>query len=110
MQVYCSNVCHITPWTVTLGLLQGAARCLRPGGRLLVYGPFNVDGQFTSDGNRRFDATLKQRDPTWGVRDVGDEAAKAAEFGLQLRERIDMPANNFTLVLQKGGSAGAGGD
>lgn len=44
--VYCSNVLHITPWGCTTGLLSGAGRALADNGKLLVYGPFKVDGKF----------------------------------------------------------------
>ena len=39
---------------------------------------------------------LKQRDPRWGVRDVVDIVRVA-----ELREIVDMPANNVSLVLVK---------
>eukprot|EP01062_Namystynia_karyoxenos_P056481 TRINITY_DN47443_c0_g1_i1.p1 TRINITY_DN47443_c0_g1~~TRINITY_DN47443_c0_g1_i1.p1 ORF type:complete len:233 (+),score=77.19 TRINITY_DN47443_c0_g1_i1:78-701(+) len=100
--VYASNVTHISPWAVTLGLIAGAGYQLRSGGALVLYGPFKVGGKCTTESNAAFDASLRQRDPSWGYRDVGDISAAAAAQGLRFVERRDMPANNFMLVYTKG--------
>lgn len=101
--VYASNVCHISPWEVTLGLLAGAAAALRPNGQLVIYGPFKVGGEFTTESNASFDASLRSRDPSWGYRDVSDLQTTAERSGLELQARHEMPANNFLLVFGKHG-------
>jgi hypothetical protein len=95
------NLLHIAPWSVTLGLMLGAADVLLPGGHLLVYGCFSRDGRHLSDSNAAFDASLRARDPAWGVRDVGETAAAAAFHGLLLVEDVAMPSNNMMLVFSK---------
>jgi len=95
------NISHIAPWTVTLGLLDGAARHLAANGVLAVYGPFARNGDM-ADSNRRFDASLRMSDPDWGVRDLADIAAAADERGLALVETVDMPANNMMLFIERG--------
>lgn len=95
------NVIHISPWEMTLGLMHGAGRLLRPGGVLCTYGPYKRDGRHTAPSNEAFDASLKSRDPSWGVRDVAEVERVAAEHGLRLREIVDMPANNFSLVFER---------
>ena len=99
--VYCSNMCHIAHWQCTLGLLAGAAAALAPGGKLIVYGPFKLDGAFIGDdggaGNRQFDATLRQRNPEFGYRDTREVATAAATVGLALASTTRMPANNLLL-------------
>jgi hypothetical protein len=89
-------------------LVRGRARArsppgetLPPGGVLFVYGPFTRDGAHTSDGNAAFDASLRQRDPRWGYRDVADVSSLAAAAGLERVAVVDMPANNFSLVFRK---------
>eukprot|EP00887_Chlorella_sp_A99_P002938 scaffold24.g2938.t1 len=99
--VYAANVCHISPWAATRGLLAGAARALRRGGLLLVYGPFSVAGRPTTESNAAFDARLRAQNADWGYRDVGEVAAAAAAAGLAPRGRRDMPANNFLLLFEK---------
>jgi cyclopropane fatty-acyl-phospholipid synthase-like methyltransferase len=93
------NMIHISPWEATLGLLAGAGRLLRPGGVLYTYGPYMRDGRHTAPSNESFDASLKSRDTAWGVRDVSDLESAASLQGLTLRETVEMPANNLSLVF-----------
>ena len=95
------NMIHISPWEATLGLMRGAGRLLRDGGVLYTYGPYRRDGRHTAPSNEAFDASLKARDSRWGVRDVADVDNAARENGLQLRESVEMPANNLSLVFVK---------
>ena len=60
-----------------------------------------MGGKHTATTNAAFDADLKQRDPRWGVRDVDDIVSEAMLNGLALREVVEMPANNLSLVLVK---------
>lgn len=99
--VFNANMIHIAPWDVALGLLAGAGRVLDAGGVLVTYGPYMLDGEHTSQSNAQFDASLRERDSRWGVRDLGEVAEVAARHGLTLVERVAMPANNFTIVWRK---------
>ncbi len=72
------NMVHIAPWEAGLGLLRGAARLLRAGGMLCLYGCFRREGRHLTPGNAEFDAMLRQQNPAWGVRDVVTVAAEAA--------------------------------
>jgi cyclopropane fatty-acyl-phospholipid synthase-like methyltransferase len=93
------NMIHIAPWEAALGVIAGAARLLKPGGRLIFYGAFKRDGVHTSPSNEKFDASLKSHDPRWGVRDVADVAREAADKGLSLLEVVEMPANNLCVIF-----------
>jgi SAM-dependent methyltransferase len=101
LAVFCANVIHIAPWRVAEGLIAGAARYLRPDGRLFLYGPFKRDGKHTAPSNAAFDASLRSNDPEWGVRDIADAGQLAESAGLHLAEIADMPANNFMLVFAR---------
>ncbi len=98
--ILCCNMIHISPWASAQGLMAGAGRILAPGGVLALYGPFRVGGWMTGS-NERFDASLKRRDPSWGVRDLEVVQALAAGAGLALEERVEMPANNLTLIFTR---------
>ena len=96
--VYCANMLHIAPWACCAGLMQGAARHLAPGGHLVTYGPYLEDGVPTAPGNRDFDASLRERNPAWGIRRLQDVAQVAAAAGLHLVARHALPANNLLLA------------
>jgi SAM-dependent methyltransferase len=93
------NLVHISPWTATEGLLAGAARLLAPEGRLCVYSPFRRDGDIVSQSNADFDASLRARNPQWGIRDTVDVTRAARHAGLSLVQSVEMPASNTMLVL-----------
>ena len=100
--ILCINMIHIAPWAATLGLMAGGGRLLADGTPLYLYGPFRERGVPLAQGNADFDASLKSRDPEWGLRWVHEVAEVAATHGLALTERYEMPANNLSLVFRKG--------
>lgn len=99
--VFSANTLHIMGWPEVERFFAGVGALLEPGGVLVVYGPFNYNGQFTSESNARFDAWLKTRDPASGVRDFEAVDALARAQGLVLQHDIAMPANNRSLVWQR---------
>jgi len=99
--IVCINMIHIAPWTACVGLMAGAARTLPAGGVLYLYGPYKEHGEHTAESNLRFDIDLQMRDPSWGVRNLEDVVALAAEHGLRHAETAAMPANNRSLVFVK---------
>jgi len=127
--VFCANVLHIMSWAEVeaffalvdsvLGQSSGASSALRGGdgngsgassalrgGVLVVYGPFNYGGGYTSDSNRDFDGWLKARDPRSGIRDFEAVDALAERIGLRLVRDVAMPANNRCLVWRRDTHAG----
>ena len=97
--VFCANMLHIAPWPTCSALMQGAQRCLRPSGLLLIYGPFIESGVTTAPSNLAFGADLRARNSAWGLRELPQVVAAAQMQGLQLQERVVMPANNLLLVF-----------
>ena len=95
--VYAANLLHIAPWAVTPALMRGARRALQPGGVLVVYGPFVVDGEKLAASNAAFDADLRVRNALWGLRALHEVQAEAGQAGLQMTECRTMPANNLLL-------------
>ena len=95
------NMIHIAPFEAALGLISGAGRLLKPGGKLFLYGPFARNGEIAPS-NAAFNESLQSRDPTWGVRDLDQQIVPMAEeVGLSVTNIIEMPANNLSVVLQR---------
>jgi cyclopropane fatty-acyl-phospholipid synthase-like methyltransferase len=99
--VFSANTLHIMGWPEVAQCFAGIGAVLEAGGVLAIYGPFNYNGNFTSDSNARFDAWLKARDAASGVRDFEAVDALARAQGLILQQDIAMPANNRTLVWRR---------
>ncbi len=100
--VVCINMIHISPWAATEGLMRLAARILpRPGGLLYLYGPYLEAEVPLASSNEAFDASLKARDPAWGLRDRDQVVALARSHGLTLTLRTEMPANNISLIFRR---------
>lgn len=98
--IVCINMVHISPWSATNALCLGAARHLRTGGKLVLYGPYLENGQAVQS-NLDFDATLKRRNLEWGLRELEDVTRVAALHGLQRQQIVRMPANNLTVVFTR---------
>jgi len=99
--ISCINMIHIAPWAACEGLFEGASRRLGRGAPLCLYGPFMRDGRHTAPSNEAFDARLRARNPAWGVRDLDEVAARAAELGFALGEVVQMPANNLSVRFDR---------
>lgn len=99
--VFSANVLHIVDWPGVEAFFAGVGHVLGESGVLVVYGPFNEGGAYTSASNRDFDAWLKARDPHSGIRDVEAVQALAAQVGLRAVGDVAMPANNRCLVWRR---------
>ncbi len=99
----CINMVHISPWDATLGLFGGAAHLLgsSDAGPLILYGPYIENGVETAPSNLDFDASLKSRDPRWGLRHADALDALAATHGMACSARYALPANNIMLVYRR---------
>jgi hypothetical protein len=99
--VCCINMIHIAPWRAAKGLFAGSARLLPADGPLYLYGPFKRNGRHTAASNEAFDASLRQENPEWGVRDLEAVAKLAGACGFCDPTIIDMPANNLSLIFRR---------
>lgn len=99
--VFSANTAHIMSKDAVQHMFALVGRVLSGGQPFCLYGPFRLDGDFTSESNADFDASLRSRDPDMGIRDLEwlDELGAAA--GLERQSLIAMPANNFIAVWRK---------
>lgn len=99
---FSANTAHIMAWREVELMFRGIGERLSDDGLFCLYGPFNSQGDYSSDSNRRFDQHLKAQAPHMGIRDLADLSALAASAGMTLAENHPMPANNHLLVFQPG--------
>jgi cyclopropane fatty-acyl-phospholipid synthase-like methyltransferase len=99
--LFSANTLHIMSWPEVEQLFVHIARLATPDAKLVIYGPFNYDGRFTSESNAAFDQSLKARAPHMGIRDRAAVDALARKAGFALVDDAAMPANNRTLVWQR---------
>lgn len=99
--VLCINMIHIAPWGASEGLFHGAAKLLPAGAPLYLYGPYRRADVVTAPSNEAFDASLKARNPEWGLRDLETVAALARDCGFTGPEITEMPANNLSVVFRR---------
>ncbi len=99
--LFSANTLHIMGWPEVQAMFAGLDAVLCADATIVVYGPFNIAGHFTSDSNAAFDADLKARAPQMGLRDVAAVDALAQSIGLRLVADIAMPANNRCLVWRR---------
>lgn len=101
--IFVINIFQVAPIAIIDGIAEVAARLLKKDGVLAIYGPFKVDGQYTTESNEAFDREILAANvPEWGLKDVRDLEAIAARHGIVLNRHVDsLPCNNFVLVFQK---------
>jgi cyclopropane fatty-acyl-phospholipid synthase-like methyltransferase len=99
--VFSANTAHIMHWPDVEAMFAGTGSVLSGSGRLLLYGPFNYNNQYTSDSNAEFDSWLKSRDPESGIRNFEDLDKLAQQAGMVFRSDYQMPANNRILYWEK---------
>jgi hypothetical protein len=92
---------HIAPWSACEALLRHASVLLAPGAPLFLYGPFMRDGLHTAPSNAAFDASLRARNASWGVRDLTDVDGLARGYGFTLALTMAMPANNLSVIWRR---------
>jgi len=99
--LYSANSFHIMSKQNVSDFFSKLPTVLNSKGLVIIYGPFNYQGDFTSESNARFNDWLKSNNPHSGIKDFewcNDLANKA---NLVLVDDLEMPQNNRILVWQK---------
>lgn len=98
--IFCINLFQVAPISIADGMMQCAMAVLKDTGFLSVYGPFKVEGRYTTASNESFDNEVRSAGVAeWGLKDVADLRAVAEKYGLRLQRQVEMPANNFILMF-----------
>ena len=99
--IFAVNLVHMVSWATTQALVSNAGRALKTGGILFLYGPYKRHGEHVSDGNRRFDASLRAGDSDAGIRDAEAVMEAAIGGGFHSVGSYEMPANNLSLLFRR---------
>ena len=99
--VFSANCLHIMSDTAAEAFIANVGSVMRESAVLVVYGPFNFAGRYTSESNERFDDWLKARDQASGIKNFEWIEDIAAVSGLEFVHNHAMPANNHTLVWRR---------
>lgn len=99
--IFTANTFHIMSWKNCKTLMKALGTRLREGSQVIIYGPFNYNGNFTSESNERFDKMLKERNPESGIRSFEDVNNNMIKNGFVLYKDFEMPAHNRTLVYTR---------
>lgn len=100
--VFSANTAHIMSAKAIEAMFELVGTALSAGGGIFcLYGPFNRSGEFTSESNARFDASLRSQDPLMGIRNLEDMDTLAEREGMQRHRLYAMPANNFVVIWRR---------
>jgi hypothetical protein len=100
--IFVINIFQVAPVSIADGIAHLASRLLKPEGFVAIYGPFKLDGTYTTASNEAFDKEILAAGVTeWGLKDIRDLEKAAEPHAIVLKRRIDLPANNFILLFGK---------
>lgn len=101
--IFVVNIFQVAPVSIQDGIAHLASKVLKDDGFIAIYGPFKVGGTYTTPSNEAFDKEILAAGVNeWGLKDVGDLEKAAAKHGIVLKEKLDLPANNFILIFGRG--------
>lgn len=103
--IYVVNLLHLISDDQAAGVLTGMAGALKPGGRVMIYGPFSDNGTFRSEGDASFHASLRSEDAAIGYKDSQWVLSQLEGAGLCALTEQQMPANNLILQALKSSEA-----
>ncbi|MFC5436501.1 DUF938 domain-containing protein [Rhodanobacter umsongensis] len=99
--VFSANTLHIMAWSEVQRLFAQLPAVTTGDALVIIYGPFNDEGRYSSDSNAAFDQWLQARGAHMAIRDAGAVDALAGAAGFILIDDIAMPANNRCRVWRR---------
>jgi cyclopropane fatty-acyl-phospholipid synthase-like methyltransferase len=99
--VFSANTLHIMSWNEGQSFIKLCGKRLREGSQVLFYGPFNYNGEFSSQSNEQFNMWLKERNEKSGIRNFEDVKSNMEKVGFKFVYDHEMPANNRILVFER---------
>ena len=95
------NMIHVAKWDCTVALFRESGKLLKKGQFLILYGPFKIGNEHTSQSNYFFDNSLKIKNDFWGIKNLEEVSDEGKKNGFSQEDIISMPANNYSLIYRK---------
>ena len=95
------NMIHVAKWDCTVALFRESGKFLKKGQFLILYGPFKIGNEHTSQSNYFFDNSLKIKNDLWGIKNLEEVTDEGKKNGFSQENIISMPANNYSLIYRK---------
>ncbi len=99
--IFTANTLHIISAELVDQLIVDMGSHLAIGNRVMIYGPFKYQGEYTSESNADFNLWLQERDPLSGIRDFESVHHAMDLQSMKLIADHNMPANNQMLIYEK---------
>ncbi|MCF6765929.1 class I SAM-dependent methyltransferase [Thiotrichales bacterium 19S3-7] len=97
--IFTANTLHIMQFDEVDYFLNHLHLALKRHGKLIIYGPFNYQGDYTSESNQMFDQYLKQQG-YGGIQSFETLNDILFQYNITLQADVEMPANNRLLLWQ----------
>ena len=95
------NMIHVATWNCTKSLFKESGKLLKKGKFLMLYGPFKISNNHTSQSNKIFDKSLRIENNSWGIRNLEEVSNEGEKNGFFQENIINMPANNLCIIYRK---------
>ncbi len=99
--LFSANTLHIMAWPEVQRFFAQLPAVTTTDATLVIYGPFNDAGRYSSDSNAAFDQWLQARGAHMAIRDAAAVDALANKAGFALIDDVAMPANNRCRVWRR---------
>jgi len=99
--VFSANTAHIMHWNDVENMFEKVGELLPIGGVFLLYGPFKIEDQYSSNNDALFDQHLRHRDPKSGIRDIEKLDYLAKQASMFRQHLYPMPSNNYLACWQR---------
>lgn len=99
--VFSANTTHIMNSADVENMIKKVGKLLPKQGLFLLYGPFKIDGHFSSDNDALFDQHLRLRNVGSCIRNIEDLDRLAEQAGLLPLHRYTMPRNNHLICWKR---------
>lgn len=99
--VFSCNTAHIMPVETVHNMFRRVGESAAVHSVFLLYGPFQLDGRFTTPSNEAFDETLRRKGRGMGIRPLETLDEFASEAGFHRSALYAMPSNNLLVAWRR---------